>query len=78
MEVVRTIKPGQPGTRRFQKHWGDNLVAVRTSAKNNRARWSADHKVWLMPSGTAVALGVSGRVIEGLAERCNDVEMYDG
>jgi len=29
MEVIRTLRPGQPGTRRFQNHWGDKLVAVR-------------------------------------------------
>ena len=29
MDVIRTIKPGRPGSRRFQKHWGDRLVAVR-------------------------------------------------
>ncbi len=29
MEVIRTIKPGMPGTRRFQQHWGENLIAVR-------------------------------------------------
>lgn len=26
MEVIRTLKPGQHGTRRFQKHWGESLV----------------------------------------------------
>ena len=29
MDVIRTIKPGMPGSKRFQKHWGDRLVAVR-------------------------------------------------
>tara|TARA_R110002049_G_scaffold229987_1_gene402125 strand:+ start:1136 stop:1390 length:255 start_codon:yes stop_codon:yes gene_type:complete len=29
MEVIRTIKPGMPGSQQFQQHWGDNLVAVR-------------------------------------------------
>jgi len=29
MDVIRTIKPGKPGSRRFQKHWGNRLVAVR-------------------------------------------------
>jgi hypothetical protein len=128
MEVIRTIKPGMPGSRRFQKHWGENLVAVRyrrganklyttieiivderdqsrpeislnavhsfkrhqlvaipiayeeaelrAAAKRNRAMWSAEKKVWIMSYGTAVALGVHNRVVEGLAEKCSDVEMY--
>jgi hypothetical protein len=29
-----------------------------------------------MSYGTAVALGVHNRVVEGLAEKCSDVEMY--
>ena len=29
MEDIRPIKPGMPGSRRFQKHWGENLIAVR-------------------------------------------------
>ncbi len=128
MEVIRTIKPGMPGSRRFQKHWGENLVAVRyrrranklyttieivvdereqshpdislnavhsfkrhqfvaipiayeeaelrAAAKRNRAMWSAEKKVWIMSYGTAVALGVHSRVVEGLAEKCSDVDMY--
>jgi adenine C2-methylase RlmN of 23S rRNA A2503 and tRNA A37 len=127
MEVIRTIKPGMPGSRRFQKHWGKNLVAVRyrrsgnklfttieivvderdqshpsislnsvhafkrmqlvaipiafeegalrAAAKRNQARWSAQRKVWVMPYSTAVTLGVQSRVVEGLAEKCLDVEM---
>lgn len=127
MEVIRTIKPGMPGSRRFQKHWGENLVAVRyrrggnklyttieivvdereqshpeislnavhnfrrrqlvaipiafeegelrAAAKRNRAMWSVEKKVWIMPYDTAVALGVHKRVIEGLAEKCSDVDM---
>lgn len=129
MQVIRTIQPGQPGSRRFQKHWGDSLVAVRyrrnnrklittieiivdervqseppislnavhahqrrkmvavriayeesslrNAAKANRARWSVEQKVWVMPYSTAVALGLQSRVVEGLAEKCADVEMYD-
>ena len=129
MEVIRTIKPGMPGTRQFQKHWGDNLVAVRyrrnnntlyttieivvdereqshpdislnavhafkrrqlvalpiafeegvlrATAKRSGAKWSAQRKVWVMPYRTAVALGVQNRVIEGLAEQCVDVEIFD-
>lgn len=128
MEVIRTIKPGMPGSRRFQKHWGENLVAVRyrrdanklyttieivvdereqahlplslnavhafkrrklvaipiafeegalrAAAKRSGAMWSVERKVWIMPYSTAVALGVHHRVIEGLAERCTDVEMF--
>ena len=128
MEVIRTIKPGMPGSRRFQKHWGENLVAVRyrreanklyttieivvdereqsrpnislnavhtfkrrqlvavpiafgegvlrAAAKQNHAKWSAVKKVWVMPYTTAVALGIQNRVIEGLAERCTDVELF--
>ena len=128
MEVIRTIKPGMPGSRRFQKHWGDNLIAVRyrrdakkvyttieivvdereqshhnislnavhcykrrqlvaipiafeeralrAAAKKNRAMWSVERKVWVMPYNTAVALGVQQRIVEGLAEKCDDVEMF--
>ncbi len=36
MEVIRTIKPGMPGSRRFQKHWGENLVAVRYRRGGNK------------------------------------------
>jgi hypothetical protein len=128
MEVIRTIKPGMPGSRRFQKHWGENLVAVRyrrgtnklyttieivvdereqshpeislnavhsfkrrqlvaipiafeehqlrAAAKRSRAMWSVEKKVWVMPYDTAVALGVHNRVIEGLAEKCSDVDLF--
>jgi hypothetical protein len=128
MEVIRTIKPGMPGSRRFQKHWGENLIAVRyrrdanklyttieivvdereqarhpislnsvhtfkrrqlvaipiafeegtlrAAAKRNHAMWSVSRKVWVMPYSTAVALGLQNRVIEGLAERCTDVELF--
>lgn len=128
MEVIRTIKPGMPGSRRFQKHWGENLVAVRyrrganklyttieivvderdqshpeislnavhsfkrrqlvaipiafeehqlrAAAKRSRAMWSAMKKAWVMPYDTAVALGVHNRVIDGLAEKCTDVDMF--
>jgi hypothetical protein len=128
MEVIRTIKPGMPGSRRFQKHWGANLVAVRyrrdankiyttieivvdareqsrfpvslnavhsfkrrqlvavpiafeeralrAAAKQDSAVWSAANKVWVMSYRTAVALGVQNRIIEGLAERCNDVDLF--
>lgn len=31
-----------------------------------------------MPYGTTVALGLKSRIIEGLAERCSDLEMFDG
>lgn len=51
MEVIRTIKPGHSGSRRFQQHWGNDLVAV--------------------------ALGLKGRIVDGLAEQCSDVELYD-
>jgi hypothetical protein len=128
MEVIRTIKPGMPGSRQFQKHWGDSLVAVRyrrdstklfttieiivdereqsrrgmslnaahafkrrqlvalpiafaegalrAAAKRSGAQWSVLRKVWVMPYRTAVALGVHNRIIEGLAEKCADVEMF--
>ncbi len=29
MDVIRTIRPGKPGSARFLQHWGDRLVAVR-------------------------------------------------
>lgn len=29
MDVVKTIKPGKPGTKRLQERYGDQLVAVR-------------------------------------------------
>jgi hypothetical protein len=130
MEVIRTIKPGMPGSRRFQKHWGQNLVAVRyrrdlnklyttieiivdereqadpsislkavhayrrqqlvavtiafeeqalrATAKSNGARWSVAGRAWVMPYNTAVALGLRSRIVEGLAEKCTDVELYSG
>lgn len=37
---------------------------------------SVGKKVWIMPYGTAVALGIHNRVIEGLAEKCSDVDMF--
>jgi hypothetical protein len=128
MEVIRTIKPGMPGSRRFQKHWGENLVAVRyrrgankayttieiivdereqavppvslnavhsfkrqqlvavpiafeervlrAAAMRCNAMWSVEQKVWVMPYSSAVALGVHKRVVEGLAEKCTDVEYF--
>lgn len=129
MEVIRTIKPGHPGSRRFQQHWGDDLVAVRyrrqgerlyttieiivderqqaapgvslnsvqarkrrqlvavkiayeeqslrEAVKRNSARWSTERRVWVMPYTVAVALGLKGRIVDGLAEQCSDVELYD-
>lgn len=128
MEVIRTIKPGMPGSQRFRKHWGDSLIAVRyrrdasklyttieiivdereqshhnislnavhsfkrrqlvalpiafeegvlrATAKRSGAMWSVQRKVWVMPYSTAVALGIHNRVIEGLAEKCTDVEIF--
>jgi hypothetical protein len=29
MDVIRTIKPGRPGSIRFYQGWGEKLVAVR-------------------------------------------------
>ncbi len=29
MDVVKTLRPGRPGTHRFLDHWGNRLVAVR-------------------------------------------------
>lgn len=29
MSVVKTIRPGQPGAKKYQEQWGDRLVAVR-------------------------------------------------
>lgn len=129
MDVIRTLKPGQPGTRRFQDHWGDQLVAVRyrrsarsnfttieiivderqqpepgvslnavhayrrqrvvavkvaweevairAALKRNQARWSKDHKVWLLSYSAAVALGLRDRIVEGLAERCPEIELFE-
>jgi hypothetical protein len=127
MEVIRTIKPGVPGSRRFQEHWRENLVAVRyrrdtgkpyttieiivderehahpsislnavnyfkrmqlvavpiafeeaalrAAAKHNRARWSAQRKVWVMTYSMTVVLGLQNRIIEGLAEKRLDVRI---
>ena len=129
MDVIRTIRPGQPGSARFMKHWGEQLVtvryrrdaatgalfttieiivdqretppdgvrlthhhaarrntvvavridyrehALRRHAKDNGARWSPQLRVWLMRYDTAVVLGLHRRVIEGLAERCTDVDI---
>lgn len=49
---------------------------LRAAAKRNRAMWSVEKKVWITSYGTAVALGVHNRVIEGLAEKCSDVDMF--
>lgn len=129
MEVIRSIAPGDPGSKRFQKRWGHKLVKVRyrrnASAgkilttvelivderdqpppgisyvamhtrerqqvvaiaiawkekelrkriKQVGARWSQLKKVWLMKYNTAVVLGLQDRIIEGLAEKCTDVDM---
>ncbi len=29
MDVIKTLAPGKPGTKRFVREWGDSLVAVR-------------------------------------------------
>jgi hypothetical protein len=50
--------------------------ALRSAAKQNDAMWSAAHKVWVMTYSAAVALGVQNRIIEGLAERWDDVDLY--
>jgi hypothetical protein len=128
MDVIRTIRPGMPGSRRFQKHWGENLVAVRYRRDEQKvyttieiivdereqsdprislnsvhafkrqqiiavviafdertlrakaiqagAQWSAKAKAWLMTYNTAVALGLQHRIVEGLAEKCTDVELF--
>ena len=65
---------------------GYNLVAVKTAyeeqalteaAKRNSARWSIERRVWVMPYTVAVALGLKGWNVDGLAEQCSDVELYD-
>lgn len=126
MDVIRTIKPGDPGSRRFVRQYGEELVAVRyrratdgsrlfttielvvdsreskpgvnqhavlrhqakkwvavrieygetelrATVKRNKARWSRSHQVWLMRHEQAVAMGLSNRIIPGLAGQCDDV-----
>lgn len=126
--MIRTIRPGKPGSTRFKQHWGDRLVAVRyrkdseagklfttieiivderelppegvtfpqhrairrntvvavpisydeydlrMQAKQYGARWSRQQRVWLMRYDTAVVMGLQHRVVEGLAERCTDID----
>jgi hypothetical protein len=50
--------------------------ALRSAAKKNDAMWSAAHKVWVMTYSAAVALGIKNGIIEGLAEKCDDVDLY--
>ncbi len=129
MEVMRTLRPGDPGTKRLYAHWGDKLIAVRyrrntqtkkiittieividereqpptgvsmisalayrrqqvvavpiaweehelrKNVKQIGARWSKQQKVWLMKHQNAVTLGLQDRIIEGLAEKCTDVDI---
>ena len=35
MDVVKTLKPGKPGTKRLQERYGDKLVAVRYRLDRN-------------------------------------------
>lgn len=119
MDVIRTIKPGQPGSVRFHRQYKDRLIAVRyrrdpekntvfttvelvvnqrasipstrnpestpsytdqqlvavriafpelelrLEAKKMGAQWSPRLKLWMMRYQTAVALGISDRVVTG-------------
>jgi hypothetical protein len=51
--------------------WGEH--ELRTRAKHRDARWTQLKKVSLMNYGTAVALGVTDRIVDGLVEECIDV-----
>ena len=131
MDVIRTIKPGEHGSRKLQREYGDKLLVVRYRkssdgceihttvelivdtrkapdpvfhAKNavahshagrdeavvavkvgyqelqlrNRlkavgARWSRSHKVWVTYYRHVGELGISDRVVPGLAEKCSDI-----
>lgn len=46
---------------------------LRARAKQLGARWSQVKKVWLMHYQTAVVLGISDRIVQGLVEECIDV-----
>lgn len=35
MDVVKTIKPGKAGSRKFQRRYGDDLIAVRYRDDND-------------------------------------------
>jgi hypothetical protein len=35
-EVIKTLRPGQPGTKRFVKKFGNRLVCVRYRVNQNR------------------------------------------
>ncbi|CAA0080307.1 Uncharacterised protein [Halioglobus japonicus] len=97
MEVIRTIKPGMPGSRQFQKHWGDNLVAVRYRRNRSKLYTTIEivvdereqshpdislNAVHSFRRRQLVALpiafeGVYNWVVEGLAEKCTDVEIFE-
>lgn len=128
MEVIKTIKPGRSGTKRFSQRYGDRLCAVRyrTSecgqkiyttveiivderskpqpriserayqirkgqepvalkisyeeidlrqlAKNAGARWSKTAKAWITRRHIAISLGLADRIVEGLVDRCTDLD----
>jgi 2'-5' RNA ligase len=38
VDVIRTIRPGKPGSTRFLQHWGDRLVAVRYRKDNEAGK----------------------------------------
>ncbi len=41
MEVIKTLQPGQPGTRRYQNRFGKRLVCVRyRQDKNKKCRYT--------------------------------------
>ncbi len=128
MRVIKTMRPGDRGTHRFQRHYGERLCAVRYRASNcgkktlttvelivdereavpagfshnavhvqRRAevvalrikfeefelreqvksaggRWSKAGRAWLVRRDAAISLGLGHRVVEGLIEKCVDVD----
>ncbi|WP_334078282.1 hypothetical protein [Microbulbifer sp. M83] len=128
MQVIKTIRPGQPGARRFEHRFGKRLCAVRYRestcgekilttvelviderakpapgvslaavqahdraepvalsvgreelamrrlVKQAGARWSARGKAWILKREMAVTLGLSHRIVEGLADECTDID----
>jgi len=97
MDVIRTIKAGEPGSRRFLPQYGTDLVCVRYRKpasedivyttieiivdrrdyeKNINHQAMNKQKLWVLPYGLAVELGISNRVVEGAARECTDVDLY--
>ncbi|WP_250461821.1 hypothetical protein [Microbulbifer litoralis] len=128
MKVIKSIRPGDLGSRRFEQRFGKRLCrvryrespcgkklfttveliiderekpaagtslaavnayrkkepvavcvgyeeqAMRRLVKQAGGRWSASGKAWVIQRESAVTLGLSHRIVEGLIEKCTDVD----